>query len=38
VIPDVTVPITLGDLGLYRDRTLEAAEALLARESTQPPR
>ncbi|HXS53576.1 MAG TPA: S41 family peptidase [Usitatibacter sp.] len=38
VIPDVTVPITLSDLSLYRDRTLEAAEALLARESTRPPR
>lgn len=38
VIPDVTVPLTLADLRLYRDRTLEEAEALLARESTKPPR
>ena len=38
VIPDVDVPLTLPDLRLYRDRTLEGAEALLARESAQPPR
>ncbi|HUJ00089.1 MAG TPA: S41 family peptidase [Usitatibacter sp.] len=37
VIPDVAVPLTLSDLQLFRDRTLEEAEALLARETARHP-
>lgn len=37
VIPDVAVPLSLADLRLFRDRTLEEAEALLARLARQGP-
>jgi carboxyl-terminal processing protease len=37
VIPDVEVPLSLHDLRLFRDRTLEAAEALLDRLAQEAP-
>jgi carboxyl-terminal processing protease len=37
VIPDVEVPLSLSDLRLFRDRTLEEAQALLARETAKRP-
>jgi carboxyl-terminal processing protease len=33
VVPDLTVPVTQADLQIYRDRTLEVAEAMLAVET-----
>ncbi len=37
VIPDLEVPLTLGDLQLFRDRPLEQAQALLERETAKRP-